>query len=187
MTLRLVTASTTPLVTLDEAKVQVHAESFTDDDTYLTGLVVVATEWIESWIGRSLRAQTWELRLDHFSCGRIKLPKPPVASITHIKYIDTAGTETTWAAENYRLLGIGTIESAVVPAYGVYWPLTRSEAEAVRVTFLTEASTSAAVKHAIKLIVGHFYENREDGSAEPPKAIHMGVMALLSTSQVWRA
>ncbi|WP_340668852.1 head-tail connector protein [Bradyrhizobium ottawaense] len=43
-----------------------------------------------------------------------------------------------------------------------------------------DATPPDAVLHAIKLMVGHWYQNREAATTEPPKAIAFGVGTLLA-------
>lgn len=41
------------------------------------------------------------------------------------------------------------------------------------------SSPDPAVLHAVKLLIGHWYENREAAASEPPRTIAFGVNALL--------
>jgi uncharacterized phiE125 gp8 family phage protein len=185
MSLKLITPMSSPLVTTAEAKRHVHAEDFADDDAYLDALVEVATEHISApsgWSGRLLGEQQWELRLDKFPADKICMPFPPLQSVDSIKYIDIDGDEQT--ITDFREFGIDSARGVgfVLPAYDTEWPQTREEPEAVRITF-TAGYTSApkAAKHAILLLVGQWYDRRENASEIKMTDMPSGVAALVET------
>ena len=115
----------------------------------------------------------------------ITLEMGPVATITSIKYTDTAGTEQTITSTDYALSLYGNANQ-VAPTYGDYWPLTQDIPNAVRIRYVTGYTTAPyAVKAAILLLVGHLYENRESVSAINAQEIPMGATALLNTIKRW--
>lgn len=189
MALNLLSASA-PLVTLAEAKKHVRAEDFTDDDAYLTSLIAVAQAHIEGpegWLGRSFGQQTWEYSIDCFpASGQIFLPIPPLQSVDAIEYTDVNGATQTVAS--FREFGTASRSGAgfVMPAYGAAWPATRDEPEAVRVSFTAGySSVPAQVKHAILLLVGEWYENREDAGSLKLEEIPTCASALLMPLRFW--
>src|SRR5512137_379977 len=73
-------------------------------------LIPAATSWAETATGRALITQTWKLLLDGFPSGlggwlggyvttgaasAITLPKPPLQSVTTVKYVDESGVLQT--------------------------------------------------------------------------------------------
>ncbi len=134
------------------------------------------------------------MALDEFpGCDdEISLPMPPVASITHIKYTDTAGIEQTISPSDYVLSQYGE-SRAVVPAYGKYWPSTQDIPNAVRIRFLCgygatgQAAGSAAcpkaAKAAILLMVAWLFDNRGD-SIQPDDIQPAAAKSLLGTIKV---
>jgi uncharacterized phiE125 gp8 family phage protein len=185
---KVVTAVATEPVTSAEAKLHLRVDG-TDDDTLIAVLITAAREAAEHYTGRALAPQTLEAALDCFPDSEgeaIELPMPPVASITHIKYTDTAGVEQTIDTGDYALSLYGD-SRRVAPTYGNYWPSTQDIPDAVRVRYVTGYTTCPkAAKQAILLIVGHLYENRGDDARiqaddiQPPAA-----KALLNTVKVW--
>ena len=152
-------------VTKAEAKDHLRVD-ITDDDTYIDALVKSARIWAEDFTRRSFVTQTWILKADAFPIGNvIYLPSPPLSSITSIKYIDTAGTTQTWASSKYDV-DTDSEPGRIVPAFGEVWPTTRLVIDAVTITFDTGYGAASSVpediKHAIKFLVGHWYENREE-------------------------
>lgn len=188
MALTLKTASA-PLVTLAELKKHVRAEDFTDDDNYLVSLAAVAQAHIEGpggWLGRSFGEQEWTLTLDAFPAGCLHLPIPPLQSVDTVEYTKTDGT--TGTVTNFREFGIGSVAGAgfILPAYASAWPDTRDEPEAVSITFTAGYDTvPPQVKHAILLLVGEWYENREDAGALKLTEIPTAASALLLPLRFW--
>lgn len=187
MALKLVTPGSA-LVTLNELKRHVHAEDFTDDDSYLESLAAVATDHIggaEGWLGRALGSSVWELRLDCFP-ARINIPLPPLQSIDAISYVDIDGATQTYAT--FREFGVGSAngQGFALPAYDEDWPDTREEPEAVRITFTSGYETlPASIKHAILMLVGQWYDKREDASEIKLTEIPNGVDDLLMKFRFW--
>ena len=100
-----------------------------------------AREYLEAFTRRALLTQTWDLKLDAFPCADevIWLPKPPVASVTSITYLDTAGASQTWSSSLYRTdLPAGPMaqRARITPAYAQYYPSTYGVTNAVTVRFV---------------------------------------------------
>jgi uncharacterized phiE125 gp8 family phage protein len=152
-------------VTLDEAKQHCYLTDSTHD-VYLSALITKARDVVEKRITRQLMSATWRLSLDEFP-DEILLTIPPIQSVSSIVYTDTAGTSTTLAASQYQVDASSKNNPArIKPAYGLSWPTTRCDTyNAVVVTFLAGYTTAALVptpaKHAILMLVGHWFEHRE--------------------------
>lgn len=162
MKYKVITAVATEPVTRTEAKVHLRVDS-TADDTLIDGLITAAREFAEHYTNRALAEQTLEMALDCFPDDEddtIKLSRPPVTSITSIKYTDTAGTEQTIANTAYALSAYGDSRT-VAPTFGNYWPSTQDIPDAVRIRYVCGVTAPKAAKSAILLLIGHLYENRE--------------------------
>ena len=187
MSLTLVTAGTTPAVTLAEAKKHVRAEFYEDDDTYIEALVAAATRNSERWLGIAIADQVWELRLGGFPDGKIVLPKSPLVSVDDVEYDNESNAATPY--NGFREFGVGAETSGyIMPAIDEDWPATNGEPESVRITFTAGLAASAPdIKHAILLLVGDCFEHREDTSAVAAKPMPNGATALLMTYRNWSA
>lgn len=150
-------------VTLTEAKAHLNIDH-TDEDTYITTLIGVARETAEGRQWRTLLATTREQTLHCFPNGPIVLEYPPLQSVTSVKYIDNAGVQQTWAADQY-VVDTDSIYGQIVPAYNVSYPATRNERNAVRIRYVAGYADADAVpamtKHAMKLMIANWYEHRE--------------------------
>lgn len=170
--LTLVAPPTAEPVTLAEAKAQLKVDA-SADDALITSLITAARQQAEETgafgfsHGRALVTQTLALFLDGFpdADGAIEVPRPPLASVTSITYVDTAGTTQTLASSDYTV-DAKSKPGRVAPAFGKSWPATRDVINAVTVTFDAGYGTAAAVpesiKREIKALLVHLYERREE-------------------------
>lgn len=180
--LLLVTAPTEWPVSLAEVKQfsKLNAE-ITEDDPVFERARKFATERCEHVTGRALCTQTWKQFLDGFPCGRdgdvIRLYKPPAASVTHVKYLDTEGTLQTLASTEYKV-DIYREPARIAPAYGKYWPTTRIELNAVEIQFVC-GQPASAIPEQIKLLlshaVNHCYFRRENPDLDFLDKLFMGL------------
>lgn len=187
MALKLITAATDIPVTLIEAKAHLRVD-VADDDTLITAMIYAAAEMAEQITGRALMTQTFELTLDAFPQA-LQLTRVPVQSITSVKYSDSTGTVITLDSLLYALDNADDCGFAyVVPAYGLIWPDTRDEINAVKVRYVAGYVNAAAVppsvKSWIKLMVGAMYENREAFADKQPFAMPFADH-LLDRAKVW--
>lgn len=109
-----------------------------DADTSFDGevdeYIAAARGDIEDWSSTRLITQTVTVMGNGWS-ALDALPIGPVVSIESIKYIDTAGVEQTWAAENYELAGSG-LRQWVRLVIGKRWPVARKSLDAIRLTVI---------------------------------------------------
>lgn len=158
-------------VTLYEAKMQLRIDESPDathrDEEYITGLIKTARQWCEGFQNRAYITQTWDLYLDAFpNEDYIEIPLPPLQSIEHLKYKDTSGTLQTWTNTNY-IVDTNREPGRVSLAYGISWPSTYAEIQAVQIQFKAGYGDAASavpenIKTAIKLKLTDLYENRGD-------------------------
>lgn len=168
MSLYLVTAPTAEPVSVAEAKLHVRQDD-ADDDELIRSLIVAAREYTENFTRRALMTQTWDLKLDTFPyCDEIWLPKAPAVSVTSITYVDNDGVTQTWSTSAYTTdfpTGPHARQGRIVRAYQQTYPQTRMVVNAVAVRFVcgygAAAAVPAGIKQAMKLLIGHWYENRE--------------------------
>lgn len=120
------------------------------------------------------------------SGGVIFIPKAPLQSITSIQYYDLNNTLQTVDPSVYTV--IAATPGQVQPNYGKIWPYTRPTAGAIQITFVagygdSAATIPAAIKAAMKLMIGNWYENRESVVAGSYVELPMAVTALLASAE----
>ena len=158
------TGPTSTAISLAEAKAFLRVDSdYDDDDTYITSLIDVGTQVVEEFTRRRLITQTYNIFYDEFP-PYIDLQVGEVASVTHVKYYDTDNSLQTLAASNYD------VDTKVRPGR-IYesengdFPNTYERPNAVEVEFIvggTASDVPAPIVQAIYIIVGRYYENRQD-------------------------
>lgn len=138
-----------------------------DDDALITRQIVAARQWVEHYTQRQLVTATWHLSLDRFpTCNEriIELPKPPAVSVTSIMYYDESGDSQTLASSKY-ILDSDSEPARIAEAPNQTWPSAQPRINAVTVTYTAgyggEGDVPAALKAAMLLLIGHYYENRE--------------------------
>ena len=167
-----VTAPADALLTAADCKDHSRIDD-ADDDGLIARLVAAVTAHVDARDGildRALATQTWDLRLNCFPPS-IRVPLPPLQSVTSITYVDTNGDSQTLGASLYQVVGVGGFNPAsIVPAYNETWPSTRLIPEAVTVRFVagypTEGSPASVsipedLRQAMRMIVADWYEQRE--------------------------
>ena len=165
MNLKVVTAPVLEPVSLEATKLHLRVDH-TEEDALITSKLKSARVDIENKCRRAFLTQTLELRLDAFPARKFELPRPPLQSITSIKYVDSDNVEHTIANTSYGFDAFA--EPGIVylrDAY--YWPSTALiEVGGFRVQYVAGWTTAEAVpetiKSAILLLTGQLYENREE-------------------------
>ena len=100
---------------------------------------------------RAFITQTWDWLFDAFPASGLKVPKPPLQSVTSITYIDTDGNSQTLAATEYRVDN-STEPGRITPAFSKVWPVTRAVTNAVTVRIVVGFG-----------VAGHETEDEERG------------------------
>lgn len=166
MSLKLVTGPSTEPLTTALAKNHLRVD-IDDDDTLIGNLITAARKYFEETSRRSLITQTWRLNLDEWPEGdEILLPRPPLQSVTSVVYKDSAGDSTTWSSDAY-IVDTDSEPGRIVLAYGESWPsVTLLPANPIVITYVAGYGDNASdvpeqMIQAIRLLIGHFYENRE--------------------------
>lgn len=165
--LNLVTAPTTELIGLDLAKSQCRVD-LGDDDALIQGFIIAAREYVENYTGRQLVTARYELVLDGF-CDPIDIPKAPLQSVISVNYVDTSGVTQTVPTANYLVTkpaGPTASRGRISRAFSTWWPITRYQADTVRVLFDAgygddASAVPVALIQAQLLLISHWYRNRE--------------------------
>jgi len=158
------TAPASTPITLAEAKAFLRVDSdYDDDDTYITSLISVATQVVEQYTRRRLITQTYIIYYDEFP-PYIDLQIGEVASVVEIRYYDENNDLQRLPTNQYD------VDTRVRPGR-IYqsntgdFPNTYERPNAIEVEFIVGGSASdvpAPIVQAIYIIVGRYYENRQD-------------------------
>jgi uncharacterized phiE125 gp8 family phage protein len=156
----------------------------------LLSFITVARDYCERFQNRSFMQQTWDYVIDRWPSGiTMYIPLPPLLSVTSVTYYATGGTAAVMTASTY-IVDTNGEPGRVVLAYGEVWPTTTLQpANGVKVRFLAGYGSVASlvparVKNAIKSLVGHMYEHREDTDIKELAEVPYGVHNLLWLDRV---
>ncbi|GAA5124654.1 hypothetical protein JIN84_12955 [Luteolibacter yonseiensis] len=163
----LVTPPTFEPITYDQAAEHLRVDSV-DDQTYVQALIGVAREYVDSVTGRVSAVSGWRVIAPSWAClfgqysDTLSLFRTPLVSVSAVKYYAAGATTlSTLPAEEY--LVITGAEPGMVKFTGSL-PSVADRPDAVQIEFTAgyadEAAAPNLLKHAIKLLVGHLYENR---------------------------
>jgi uncharacterized phiE125 gp8 family phage protein len=152
-----VAAASAP-VTADEVKLRLRIDA-ADDATDVALMIAGATGYVEKYCNTRFATQTVVMKCDGFSDFSY-LPEAPVQSVSAIEYVDTDGTTQTLANTIYELRADG-LEAAIVLKYNQQWPATQQGSRISVTAVVGYAAIPDPVKHAILLLVGDSYMNRE--------------------------
>ena len=158
------TGPATTAISLAEAKAFLRVDSdYDDDDSYITSLIGVATNVVEQFTRRRLITQTYNIYYDEFP-PYMDLQVGNVASVTHVKYYDTDNTLQTLETSQYDV-DIRVKPGRIYQAEDGNFPDTYERANSVEVEFVvgsTASDVEDAIKQAMYIVIGRYYENRQD-------------------------
>lgn len=193
MNLKIFTPTAVEPVSLADIVAHLRIDS-SDEDALLLSMIEAARDYCESYQNRAYITQTWELALESFpSVSEISLPRPPLQSAPiapTVKYYDTADVETTMATADY-MVDTYAEPGRIVLKYGKTWPSTMLRpANGVIIKYVAGYGATAAfvperIIQAIKLLVGHMFENRESTNIKELKEVPFAVHSLLGLDRIW--
>lgn len=172
--LSVTTAPVSEPISRTEAKLHLRVDG-SDEDDLIDLLIAAAREYCEPIARRAFMPQTllmafagWPTRADR---NYLELLRPPVQSVSHIKYYDSSGTLQTMTESDYVADLVAT-PARIYLADGASWPSETLRAGlAIQVTYLAGYADADAVparyKQAMLLLIGHWFENREQVVVAP--------------------
>lgn len=172
-------------VTLAEAKLHCRIDNDAED-TLLAEFITSAREYCETFTERSFAQRTLVTRFSGFPLpGQpMFLPRCPLISVTSLKHYDASNDQQTISSGDY-VVRTDTTPGSIEMADGEAWPDTFVRGDAVEATYVAGygalvASCPRRAKLAIRMLVGHWYENREAASVGVDvREIPMAVTAIL--------
>lgn len=150
-------------VTPDELQTHAHIDA-PDGQELISQYLLAARGWVENECKLALTTRTATLYLDYFPDWEIEVRMPPLASVTSVVYLDSAGDSTTLSSSLYRT-DTTSRPARITPAYGEIWPVTYDVTNAVTVTATVGYSSTSLVpepaKQAIRFLAAMMFEHRE--------------------------
>jgi len=152
-------------------------------DEELDLLIESAVSKYEQDTSSAILAQTWVQLFPVFQDG-LRISKFPVSTISSIAYFDQAGASQALSSSVYAYDQTAR-EIRLKPNQS--WPDVQDRWDAVTVTFVAGYANDAAiprqVKHALLLLVGHYFDgDRGDNPAPPTMKTYYNQIANLQRS-----
>jgi uncharacterized phiE125 gp8 family phage protein len=155
MTLTLITAPTQAPVSATELRDHLRITDL-GEEAYVSTLAAAAVSYLDGWggvLGRAIMPQVWRQEFDGW--GRLQLDLPDVTAIA-VTYEDSLGAEQPAASATLRKMGSAWYVDAEGPG---------AERVFVNMTCALPAVRLPTVQAVIKLLVAHWYQNREAAGA----------------------
>ena len=138
-----------------------------DEDAYITELIKVAREMCEEYQRRSYIETAFDFWLRRFPRGdEIILPRSPLRIVSQLSFFTPDDAETVVDASVFNVDDV-TKPGRLVRGFSQIWPsATLRTSKGVKVSFTAGHGTLAAdvparMKHAIKLTIANFFEERQ--------------------------
>ncbi len=147
--------------TVAEAKSFLRVEH-DDDDAIIASLISAARCHVEALTRRALITQTWRVVLDHWpDDGRIKLRMGPLRSVTAARVYDFANVASSIDIERFVVDAAADIIASPCWSLPIPGRCTAGIELDVELGFGGAATDVPDVlRHAIRTLVAHWYENR---------------------------
>lgn len=134
-----------------------------EDDDELQAMIEAAVDKLETDTRRAYITQTWVLKCDQWPAFPLELTRPPLSSVTSITYLDTDDNSQTYASSNYEVDTARTPGVIHLLPDATSLPNLSDRPNNVTVTFVcgygsTHSDVPSRAKHAIKLLVRHYYD-----------------------------
>jgi uncharacterized phiE125 gp8 family phage protein len=186
-TVKVITPADDALLTLDELKTHLRV-THAEEDSYILALGRAALGLAERHLSRTVMASRLRLTLDAVpASGVIELPNPPVRAVVQVRAL-VDGVWVSSPAANYRL-DADSVPVRLVPLKDQQWPDPDAGPGTLQIDYdagwaLAEQVPNS-IKQAVRLIVGHLYENRESVvTGTIATEIPFGAAALLEAERV---
>jgi uncharacterized phiE125 gp8 family phage protein len=159
------------------------------EGAYLESLIEAAVSHMdgEGDLGRAMITQTWAQWVPQ-SPGDVRLLMGPFQALVSVEYYDAAGTLQTATIGDFetRLSGDFVI---CRPKENREWPTADGRPDAIKITYTagfgaTPANVPTGIRHALKLLVSHWYENRGIASQDAMNDVPMAYHALVGNERV---
>lgn len=170
----------TSIVTLADMKEFLRVDGTDEDDT-ITALMNAAVQHCTDYTGRHFTAgDACSFFLERWRSASLAFG--PVTQINSVAYYDTAGNLQTLPTTKYYhdsfVNGTTRIHFHDVPDLQTY------NSTPIEIDCDCGEAASPNIKHAVRMLTAHWYENRRAVITATPNEMPMGVQALLNPERI---
>lgn len=165
----LITPPTQPVVSTSDLRDHLRVTG-QDEDAVISSMAAGAIAYLDGWggvLGRAIMPQTW--RQEFTGWGPLKLALPDVTSVV-VTYEDSLGAEQPATSATLRKCGAAWLVEADGPD---------ADRVFVNMTCALPAARLPAVQTIVKMMVAHWYMNRE-AVGEAMQEVPMSAEALIT-------
>lgn len=187
----LVTAADAEPVTLAQASEHLRVDSL-DDFSLIEALLPVAREIVEGITGRVALESGWKVIAPSWAdlldgdAATAMLHRTPLVSVESVRYY-ASGASTLTTMDDSDYVTIDGTEPGMIHFMGTL-PSLESRPDAIQIEFTAGHTTTedvpAVLKHAIKLLVAHFYETRTPIAFAASSEIPFTLQFLLNNQRI---
>ena len=152
-------------LSLAEAKAHLRVDG-TDEDALIGALISTSRLHIEAALSRGLITQSWSLFRDSWPRqGVVELQLAPLQSVDAVRLYAIDGTASAVAASSYLIDALSVPPRLVRTAPGA-WMRPGRAVNGIEIAFTvgygaTPETVPRQIRHALLLLVAHWYQNRE--------------------------
>jgi uncharacterized phiE125 gp8 family phage protein len=156
-----------------------------DEDDLINGLIAAAVDHVERFTGLVL---TRRVVIEGVTGFNGKIRAWPISSVDEVAYVDGKGVDQVLDGDSWRLNAAA--RPARLGTLSQPWPAVGRLNGTVSITMTAgyekDADLPGGVVQALKMLVGHFYRNREAVVASgSPMEVPMAVDMLLQPHRLW--
>lgn len=173
-----ITAPSASPISLAEAKAQMRVDG-SEEDAIIQRLIDAAVAFVDvqGALGFAMITQTWGQWIAP-NPSTVSLLLGPVQSVSAIKYYDVDGVLQTATLADFNIFGTPN-RITITPKTGKAWPTTQTRDDAIKIEYVvgygsTAASVPQTVRHALMMLVAHWYENRETSAEKSMTEVPYG-------------
>lgn len=171
MTLSLITPPPTPVVSLSDLKLHLRVDHG-DEDALIAQLELAAVGYLDGWrgvLGRAILSQVWRQEFCHW--GNLRLALPDVSAIA-VTYLDEDDAEQPATTAVLRPAPSGFMVEADGPSASRIF---------VNMTCAMTLPHLQVTRTVIKMLVAHWYNNREAVAGSAMESVPMTADALMAS------
>ena len=160
---KVITAASSNVLTTTEVKSHLKVDT-TADDTLIDNLIIAATNSCQEYTNRFFITTEITQYGDYWSDVGELFKSPVQTTLFNVKYYDTVGVLQTLNTSKYTLDNISQ-PARLVAAPDESWPDIIDGLNAVEINYKVGVDNASdvdnAIKQALLLTIGHWYQNRE--------------------------